>query len=174
MSLLDRVREFLEQQGISYALVGAAALAARGVARSTLDIDLLTTDTRALNDGLWTDLRAAGASIDVRRGDADDPLAGVVRVDLPADRPVDLIVGRHAWQARAVERAERMSDGLPVVDARDLILLKLYAGGTQDLWDIRELLRLPGRKGLVNAVAADLVTLPVAMRDLWVSAQAGE
>jgi hypothetical protein len=72
----------------------------------------------------------------------------VVRVEAPADRPVDVIVGRHPWQATAVARARPDLDGIPAVLPRDLILLKLYAGGTQDLWDVRALLDLPGAEGL--------------------------
>ena len=41
-----------------------------------------------------------------------------------------------------------------VVRSRDLVLLKLYAGGTQDLWDVRELLQLPGRDRLMADVEA--------------------
>ncbi len=134
MNLLARVVGLLDGHSVPHALIGAAALAVRGIARSTFDIDLLTTDTRVLAAEWWHPFVSAGISVDVRVGDADDPLAGVVRLDIPGDRPVDLVVGRHFWQARAVARAERSSLGPPVVTASDLVLLKLYAGGTQDLW----------------------------------------
>ena len=55
--------------------------------------------------------------------------------------------------------------------SRDLVLLKLYAGGTQDLWDVRELLQLPGRDCLMAEVEADLDEHSDAMRGLWVDAQ---
>jgi hypothetical protein len=167
MTLLDRVCARLASHAIPHALIGAAALAARGIARSTFDIDLLVADRRALLEDLWQPLRATGASIDIRRGDADDPLGGVVRLEAPGERPVDVILGKHAWQARAVARAERAGDGPPVVVAQDLVLLKLYAGGTQDLWDVRELLSLDGTAELERAVAADLVDLPTQMAERW-------
>ena len=167
MSLLDRVLAVLEHHGVAHALIGAGALAARGIARSTYDIDLLTTDGRVLRDDLWNDVRSRGASVDIRRGDRDDPLLGVVRIEEPQERPVDIIVGRYAWQARAVERADRVPGGPPIVTARDLVLLKLYAGGTQDLWDVRELLSLPGAATLVAEVSADLEQLPTAMHARW-------
>ena len=44
MTLVDRVSARLQAAGIPHALIGAAALAAAGVARSTFDIDLLTVD----------------------------------------------------------------------------------------------------------------------------------
>ena len=79
MTALERVCGILDTHHIPCALIGAAALAARGVARSTYDIDLLTTDRRVLEDGTWLELRSA-ASIDIRRGDLDDPLGGVTRI----------------------------------------------------------------------------------------------
>lgn len=169
MTLLDRVSASLDARSIPHALIGAAALAAAGVARSTFDLDLLTTDAAVLDLRLWDDLRAAGVTVDIRRGDDDDPLAGVIRLELGAERPVDVILGRHAWQARAVARADRPSGGPPVVQPRDLVLLKLYAGGAQDLWDVRELLRDPDREVLATQVEADLATLPLRMRELWTS-----
>ena len=42
MSLLDRVAAILDRAGARYAVIGASAMAAHGVARSTYDIDLLT------------------------------------------------------------------------------------------------------------------------------------
>lgn len=142
MTLLRRVVATLETAGIPAALVGAAAMSAHGALRSTLDIDLLTTDSRVLDAELWSDLRVH-AGVDVRRGDAEDPFAGVVRFERPNERVVDLLVGRTAWQRRAVARAEPLSiEGvsLRVATPVDLVLLKLFAGGAQDAWDVRELL----------------------------------
>ena len=150
-----------------HALIGAAALAARGVARSTYDIDLIISDPRVLEPQLWTPLREAGATVDIRRGDADDPLGGVVRIEAGTDRPVDLNLGKHDWHTRAVTRAEQLPGGPPVVLARDLVLLKLYAGGPQDIWDVRELLKQPDAETLFAGVSTDLVSLPAAMQDLW-------
>jgi hypothetical protein len=109
-------------------------------------------------------------SVDVRRGALDDPLAGVVRIAAPNERSVDIVVGRHAWQSGVVERAREADiDGVPVPVARaaDLILLKLYAGGPQDAWDIAQLLGGDDRDALI-ATVTDLVTvLPVDARALW-------
>ena len=167
MILLDRVVAVLDGSGTPGALSGAAALAAAGVARSTFDVDLLTTDSLVLRPSLWAGLRAEGVSVEIRYADADDPLGGVVRIEAPAERPVDVIVGKHAWQARAVKRAHRPGAGPAIVQPRDLVLLKLYAGGTQDLWDIRELLRLPEGGALETAVQEDLEGLAPFMRERW-------
>lgn len=49
--------------------------------------------------------------------------------------------------------------------------MKLYAGGAQDLWDVRELLQLPGHDRLIADVEADLDEHTDAMRGLWVDAR---
>lgn len=167
MIALDRVSAILDDHHISHALIGAAALAARGIARSTYDIDLLTTDLRVLDPRVWTTLPTD--AVDIRRGDADDPLAGVVRITLTTNRPVDVVIGKHPWQERAVVRAEAIGS-TRVVLARDLVLLKLYAGGTQDLWDVRELLAL-GDTPLRDEVTADLVALPPPLQLRWAAVQ---
>lgn len=167
MTVFERVCGVLADAGIAHALIGASALAARGVARSTYDIDLLTADGRVLEPGLWQSLSSDGVRVDIRRGDADDPLGGVVRVETAGERPVDVIFGKLAWQQRAVERAEPVAGGPSVVLARDLVLLKLYAGGPQDLWDIQELLRHSETQPLADDVSRDLAALPSDMRERW-------
>ena len=51
--------------------------------------------------------------------------------------------------------------------AANLILLKLYAGGPQDAWDIEQLLASGDRDGLVVAVSAALPALPEEARRQW-------
>ena len=168
LSLQARIGSALDTADIPYALIGAGALAVHGVSRSTLDLDLLTTDPRVFGPDFWNDLH--DVTIDIRRGDADDPLAGVVRFSVPGERDVDLIVGRHPWQDTAVRRATRVSAGdlvVPVVGVADLILLKLYAGGAQDLWDIQQLLAVRGSTDVTDEVQRGLTALPGRCSELW-------
>ena len=170
MSLLERVASTLDRAGARYAVIGAAAMAAHGVGRSTRDVDLLTLSTVGLDAAWWTPLSEAGVRVSVARGDADDPLAGVVRFEQDGERPVDLVVGRYGWQRRVLERSEPAAVGatsLPTALERDLVLLKLYAGGSQDAWDIEQLLAGPNRDELIAAVAADIDDLPPRCRRLW-------
>jgi hypothetical protein len=165
MGLLDDVTSVLAAAGIPHALIGAAAMAVHGISRSTVDQDLLVTDPHVLHDAFWSDL-AAGASVDVRRGDADDPLAGVVRIDRDAERIVDVVVGRGAWQDAILARAATHDWAhLRVVEPADLILLKLYAGGVQDKWDVEQLLATYA--SLAALVDSRIATLPPAARALW-------
>lgn len=68
MTLLERVVHVLRAHDLPHALIGAGALAARGIARSTYDIDLQTTDARVLQPDTWDTLRAEDVAVEVRRG----------------------------------------------------------------------------------------------------------
>ena len=96
MNLLAITRDALDAHGVPFAVIGATALAAHGVTRTTGDLDLLVTDRRCLDVAYWTSVEAAGAMIDIRRADGDDPLAGVIRITCGDEVPVDVIVGRGA------------------------------------------------------------------------------
>src|SRR3972149_1587894 len=101
---------------------------------------------------------------------AEAPPAGVVRFRRPAARDVDLIVGRPAWQDQVVQRATplRLPDvTVPVVTAPDLILLKLYAGGSKDAWDIEQLLAGSSRSALIREVEQRAPVLPPEAVSLW-------
>ena len=67
-------------------------MAVRGVSRSTRDVDLLVVDPECLSPVTWEALRREGIVVSIRRGDAEDPLAGAVRLTGPGQvihrRPV--------------------------------------------------------------------------------------
>lgn len=166
MSLLEEVSSTLEAAGIRHALIGALALSAYGVNRATVDLDLFAADASCLKPELWAPLRGRGISVEIRIGDWTDPLAGVVRLQAPGENPLDVVVGKFAWQTKLLERAEPIG-GTLVVRAADLVLLKLYAGGFQDAWDVQQLLARPFRDDLIREVESLLPELPARCRDLW-------
>ncbi len=152
-------------------------MAAHGVGRSTLDLDLLTLAPSVLSESFWKGLSSEGVRADVRCGDREDPLAGVVRFDLETEAPVDLVVGRSSWQEGVLERAVRTDIGeltVPVATAADLILLKLYAGGSQDSWDVEQLLAAGDREVLARQVESRLGELPAESAVLWSRLRAGK
>ena len=170
MSLVARVAAILDQAGARYAVIGAAAMAVHGVARSTRDIDLLTLSAACIDGTRWERFSDSGVRVSIARGAAGDPLAGVIRFDQAGERPVDLVVGRHRWQQRLLDRAEpavACGTRLPTALARDIVLLKLFAGGSQDAWDIEQLLAGPDRESLVADVTGDIEDLPAPCRALW-------
>ena len=145
-------------------------MAVHGVSRATRDLDLLVMSPECLAPPAWAALEHDGLSVSIRRGDADDPLVGAVRVKAAGDSSIDVVVGRAGWQNAAIDRATVQTiEGvaLPVVTATDLILLKLYAGGPQDAWDVEQLLASGDRSKLVAAVEDALPILPEDARLVW-------
>lgn len=170
MSLLREVTTHLESLGVRFALIGAAAMAFHGTSRATLDIDLFLIDARVLDPDLWSDVLPGSVEVTIRKGDLDDPLAGVVRLSTEGERDVDLVVGKRSWQRDVIERAvpgSYSSVDLGVVEPADLVLLKLYAGGPQDAWDIRQLLSSESAADLARTTAERIHQLPEDARELW-------
>lgn len=166
MSLAGKVVAYLRERGVRSALVGAEALAVHGIARATLDSDLLVSSGDALRESFWSAFSPT-AAITVRRGDADDPLRGVAQVRLRRER-TDVIVGPR-WTRRVLDRAFHVTvsgEEIPVADRADLVLLKLYAEGPQDLLDVRLLLETGG-DDLRQEVERRLRGLPAGVTRSW-------
>jgi hypothetical protein len=100
--------------------------------------------TECIDPEIWSGLERAGATVGIRRGDADDPLAGAVRITAADTSAVDVIVGRAAWQREALHRAT----------------VQIIEGAAQ-------LLASAERTKLVAAVEAALSLLPQDARGLW-------
>lgn len=168
---IEPVRRVLDSMGVRYALIGAHAMAARGYPRFTLDVDLLAADARVLEREPWAELENVGVLVDRRRGDPEDPLAGVVHILLPDDTEVDLVVARWKWELDVIERAELLTvaEGvrIPVPRTSDLILLKLAAGGYTDLQDAAALLNIGDRASLVREVESCLDEVRPDIRATW-------
>jgi hypothetical protein len=82
---------------------------------------------------------------------------------------VDVVVGRSPWTRRILERRSQVHLGnrtLPVVDRADLVLLKLYAGGPQDLLDARLLIAVDEAQ-IRPLVEARLAEAPGSVRSAW-------
>lgn len=170
MSLLAEVLRLLERERVPHALIGAAALAVRGVSRSTADVDLLCVDSTILRRETWADFEARGLLLRALKGDSDDPLAGSVRLG-DGSEIVDVVVGRDTWQREIIETAEPLSLGdlsVPVARPAGLVLLKLHAGGPKDAWDIRALLEVSDDAAAIQAEVERMVSrLPADARRLW-------
>jgi hypothetical protein len=62
---------------------------------------------------------------------------------------------------------------VPVASRADLVLLKLYAGGPQDAWDVAELMIGDEDSAVAREVEQHLPTLPPECRALWARIRAG-
>lgn len=170
MTLLGRTVRLLAEASSPTALIGGVALAVHGITRYTDDADLLSADERILSDAFWEILRRQGALVEIRRGDSEDPLRGVVRLSAAGEKPVDVVVGRSAWHEQVLSRRRTLhvaGEDLPVVDPADLVLLKLEAGGPQDILDVRLLLAGPEGEAIQADVEARLPALPPSLRESW-------
>jgi hypothetical protein len=154
-----------------YAVIGGHAVSLRGHPWLTLDVDFLTTDPRLLEATTWATLATSGALIDIRKGDFDDPLAGVVCLTDAEDGEAVVVVGKWKWEQAVIERAERLPFRgmlVPVARASDLVLLKLSAGGYVDLQDAYALLHAAaGRDELIREVDATIAALPREAQEAW-------
>ena len=133
-------------------------MAAWGVPRATHDLDfalaLGSADPAALSRALNARFQA---------GEDDDPLRGVFQTTVTIEGvsiPIQLIILPAAWNAIIFHGIEQLSVfrcEVPVVSWQSLILLKLYAGGPQDLLDAQQILvvREPSQaeKQIVSALA---------------------
>jgi hypothetical protein len=180
--LVGRVVRRLDDRGIATRLIGASALAAHGVARSTHDVDLLATEPAVLDPALWDGVTPPHFTLVIRRGDDTDPLLGVVRFeeDIEDDRDwddppagLDVVLIRGVW-AREMTRSPGPSTRFGDTDVRavavaDLVLLKLYAGGPRDRWDIAALLQVdrPDQDAVLAEIDARVATLPGPSSRLW-------
>jgi hypothetical protein len=147
LALAEKVAALLASQGVDCLVIGAVALAAHGYPRATEDVDLAIAIAPRSLQGLARALEQAGAAVEVRMPDADDPLGGVIDVRWPGAQLVQVINfdnspagGFPRLVARALPRSLVVGEGLRVADAGSLVAFKLYAGGRQSTMDILELL----------------------------------
>jgi len=145
---LRKILSVLENLEVPYALIGGLALAFYEVVRATKDLDLLILLSPADMAKLAGQLTAHELPASARKGAPGDPVVGVVVVQVPVgggQLTCDLLLSSARWQSEAVRNARTFEvEGLPVrvVQPSDLFLLKLHAGGPQDLLDASRLLQL--------------------------------
>ena len=140
---------------IRFALIGGLGVSAWGSVRATQDIDLLAdSDPSPLTnvgfrDRLGRYLEEKGCAVEWRVSDAEDPIPLLLRLELfhsSGGMPVDILWAHKRWQREALVRSIPLKVSrlkVFVVHPEDLILMKLEAGGPQDLLDVETLLSNP-------------------------------
>ena len=138
-SSLLQLAEFLDQQGISYVVIGGLAVAVWGEARATLDID----------SSIWVPDDRIEAFIDEARRHfeilVEEPLAFVEETSVLPLRSskgvrIDLIFARLPFEQEAIERGTKVTTGegsARFCTAEDLILMKILSERERDLSDAR-------------------------------------
>jgi hypothetical protein len=137
--LLDAV-ELLRKESVSYAVIGAMAASVHGIARASMDADaVLSVGAQRLGE-LEQVFRRAGFQTELRRGDADDPIAAVLVLSDVFGNRVDLLVGLRGLEPSAFSRVVEvpfLGERLRVIGREDFIAMKLFAQGPQDVEDAR-------------------------------------
>jgi hypothetical protein len=140
---------------IRFALIGGLAVSAWGIVRATQDIDFLAdSDPSPLRDlalrgRLQKFWEQRGSAVEWRSGGADDPIPLLLRLGLPrraGGMAADVLWAHKRWQQEALLRTVtlRVSRlGVLVLHPEDLVLMKLEAGGPQDLLDVEGLISNP-------------------------------
>lgn len=153
----------------AYALIGGFAVAAWGVPRATQDIDFAvaigTNDPQAL---------ASFMGGRYHGGEPDDPLRGVIHATITVGStsiPLQLVFLPSTFTDAIFQQIEALSimnQSVPVVNWETLVLLRIYAGGPQDVLDARQILKLrqPSANDLhrVSELADRL-----GIRDEWIA-----
>lgn len=158
-----RTHHLLDQ----YALIGGLAVAAWGVPRATHDLDFAVALGSANPLGL-------SRSLDARyeAGGTDDPLSGVFQTTVTVagvSIPVQLIILPRTWNAIIFQGIQPLSVyGLevPIVSWQSLVLLKLYAGGQQDVLDAQQIIAVREPSQAEKEVVTGLAD-QVGLSDAW-------
>lgn len=137
--LLD-VIEILKREHIDYLVIGAFALSAHAQVRASSDVDALLYISFARLTKLSKLFQNAGFTTTLRRGDADDPILGMLALGDSLGNRVDLLGGLRGLDPKTFSRAIEVAflgENLRIVGLEDFIAMKCFAGGPQDVADAR-------------------------------------
>ena len=148
--MLNLVGEVLGESGVRWGAIGALAVAYHGWVRASMDADAVITlrDSGIDTDKLLERLRHRGWAVDYREGDESDPLGFVFRIKDDAGNQVDLIGGIRRMDPALFDRVintDLQGIRLRIASAEDLVALKVYAGGPNDLEDAAGILDVLGQ-----------------------------
>jgi hypothetical protein len=155
---IRRTLKVLEKTGVRYSVIGATALAVRGLPRMTRDLDL----TVMIDDGpaIIDALRNAGLKAVTPPGTEDDPEAMVVFVDEATGVDVDLLIAAGDPEATVIDEATVTSvfgaNGR-VATLEHLLLLYLYSNQPKHIGDFA---------AIVTSGRADLAAAEQKLRDM--------
>ncbi len=153
--LLVDVADILQRRKIDYAVIGALAASIHGVIRASMDADVLLAAGQQQASDLQGDLREAGLRTDLVRGDADDPIPGMLKVSDEHENRVDLLLGLRGLDPQAFARGLDVpfqGSTLRFIGLEDFIAMKAFAGGPLDLLDAQRAI-----DGAGNSLDVDLL-----------------
>ena len=141
-----------------FLLVGGLATRHYMPERTTLDTDILV---------LAGDQEAVEQELTVGGCQKLDVLAiGGSTWELPNGTTLDVVISGTPWAREAIERPLQTADGIPVIALPYLVLMKLYAGRSQDIADITRMLGGADESALAEVRAAVARHNPEAVNDV--------
>jgi len=147
--LLIDVLQILGRLSVPSAVVGGFAVSFYGVVRGTDDADAAVwlKGTSLDRGDLVRELKNADFQAELKSGEPDDPISAVIVVHDKYGNRTDLLLGVRGMDSAAPSRAvPSMLLGSPIniIGAEDLIARKIFAGGAQDLDDVKNVLQVSG------------------------------
>jgi hypothetical protein len=161
-----RVLRAMEASGVPYCVVGATALAVRGLPRMTRDLDLVVMVDHA-EPGIEA-LHAAKLRAATPMGTPGDREPMIVFVDPATKVEVDLMIAAGEPEATVCDEAPRalvFGTEAPVATLEQLLLLYLYSNQPKHLGDFAAIVT-SGRADL-GATERKLANLHPEMLDEW-------
>jgi hypothetical protein len=149
VELLSEVLAVLNAAQIQYAVIGALAVSVHGVVRASQDADAVIHATASELGVVNTKLTDLGFKTELRRGDIDDPIPALLLVSDRHGNRVDLLAGLRGMDVAVYSRAIQVTIPgttipLCIASLEDLVAMKLFAGGPQDLLDARRCIAVAG------------------------------
>ena len=167
--LLLKVIKRLDQLKIPYAVIGAFAASFHGFVRASLDADAVISveGHEKKLDELAASLKKDGFKIELRRGDAQDPIRSVVHIEDKFQNRVDLLTGIRGMNEDVFDRAVTASFvGAPIkiIGVEDFIAMKVFAGSPGDIQDVVGVLKAGA--GKINLPLTRQLTLRYGKKEL--------
>lgn len=167
--LLLKVIKYLNKLRIPYAVVGAFAASFYGVVRASLDADAVISVSgyEEKLDQLSAFLKKDGFKIKIRRGDAHDPVLGVINIEDKFQNRVDLLTGIRGMKGDVFDKTKTatfMGTSIKIIGAEDFIAMKLFAGAPKDIQDVIGVLKIS--KDKINLPLAKQLSLHYGKKEL--------
>jgi len=159
---LKEIASFLKKKRFRFALIGGLAASCRGRARTTNDVDLT----------LWAEL---GEELPILKAilkgfpaREPDPIGfalanRVLLITATNGVPIDIGLAMHPFEEEMLRRATQFEviRGLrvPVLAAEDIVVTKVFAGRTQDWFDVEGLFDRLGAKLDYSAIVHRLTEI---------------
>jgi hypothetical protein len=158
VATIGRALRAMNNSGVGYCVIGATALAVRGLPRMTADLDLVVM----IDDAARAIEALGNAGLDAATppGTAAEPESMVVFVDPVSGVDVDLLVAAGDPEARVLgeaDEAEVFGHRAPVATLEHLLLLYLYSNQPKHLGDFA---------AIVQSRAADLGRAERSLADM--------